>query len=177
MRQAPESHAEKRALHEKLLQFAAFSTKDGTTKGLAKLIGSFEDEGFRAHLICWLEMFTPIRWRRQPNGQLDSYTPNWEGYDLGGAKLNPYYTFTSVDGSSRKNELSHKAGASGNVQLSAKEFERKIIRLSLEKYLRDSTIENRKSLIDLISRYESAGGVQGGNPFLQGGAPGLGRRS
>jgi hypothetical protein len=94
MRKPPERHEERKALHEKLMQFATIAAHDGATRGLAKFIGRFDDESFRNHLVLWLEKYTPVRREKNLSGNLLFRVPKdiRTGYDLGGARLNPYYT-------------------------------------------------------------------------------------
>lgn len=173
---APNSHDERKALHEQLLKFATIAAHNGTTKGLAKLVFSFDDSDFRSHLMAWLEKFTPVRWRRTSDGYWESFTPNWEGYDLGGARLNPYYTFQPIKSSKPVSEVLPQRRGSSTVQLSDREFERKTLRLALEKFLSEGSVEARENLLQLIAKYETAGGRRSGQAFVQGGAPGLGRK-
>lgn len=178
-RKAPDTHEKRKALHERLLKFANDAAHDGTTKGLAKLVGNFDDAGFRSHLVYWLGKFTPIRRdKHSPPGYWLFHVPKElkEGYDLGGAKLNPYYTFDTVKPSKPVTEVEAQRLGAGTVQLSDKEFERKSLRLALGKFLAEGSVETRKHLLELITRYESVGIRHGGGAFVQGGAPGLGRK-
>ena len=177
-RKAPGTHEERKLLHERLLIFASLAVRTGTTKGLGRLIGEFDDIDFQNHLIFWIEKYTPIKkgvntdnkhlWFLVPKGLR-------EGYDLGGARLNPYYTIEKIK-SDEHTEVKVSRLTAGTVQLTDKEFERKHIRLALEKFFIEGSIETRQRLFELITTYGSIGNHFRGSLFAQGGAPGLGRK-
>ena len=177
-RKIPETSEERKALHEILLKFAGNAVRNGTTKGLGHLVCNFENPKFRDQLIRWLETYTPIRRETCSMPEHIRFLVPKElrvNYDLGGARLNPYYcmeTKNTEKYSKFKVELITYEAA----QLSQNEFERKILKRALEKFLIEGSIEARKRLIELVDSYEAFKKNFNARRFVQGGAPGLGRR-
>lgn len=173
----PETTRERDALHQELLHFARRATYQGTTKGLARLVSAYQDQAFTDLLIRWLEEYTPIRKQRNEFNALTFLVPIdiRENYDLAGARLNPYYSMET------KEELPKATIIpSANLavhQLSDRELMVKILRQALRTFINEGSADARRHLIDLIQKFpmknESVGRK---SPFLQGGAPGLGKR-
>lgn len=177
-RKTPETSEERKALHKKLIAFAGNAVRAGTTKGLGRLISGFDDTNLQAQIIFWIEKYTPIQREKNTEPQYFRFlVPKGlgESYDLGGARLNPYYTIELIQFDKHiKVKVIHLP--SGTGQLTDKDFERKRIRLALENFFIKGSIETRQHLFELITSYESMGNHFRASLFVQGGAPGLGRK-
>lgn len=149
----------------------------GTTKGLAKLISQFDDNEFRALLVYWLEKFTPIRRDLNLRGHLLFCVQSniRKGYDLAGARLNPYYTVEQVFSCPAGVKNDRKPNSKVSTPISTYELERKLLKLALDRSLTERSVESRKNLIELINQQELTGTPVARGFILQGGAPGLGR--
>ena len=94
---------------------------------------------------------------------------------MAGARLNPYFTVEKVLAfpASVKNNLTPYTNVSAPI--STHELERKRLKLALDRFLTERSVESRKHLIELINQQELTGTPVAGGFILQGGAPGLGR--
>lgn len=176
-KEAPSTHIEQKALNEQLLAYAHRAVHQGTSKGLAKLIGQFDSKEFRTLLVYWLEKFTPIRRDLNSRGNLLFCVPSIisEGYDLAGARLNPYYTVEQVFAWPAGVKNDRKPNSKVSTPISTYELERKRLKLALDRFLTERSVESRKHLIELINQQELTGASAARGFILQGGAPGLGR--
>jgi hypothetical protein len=98
-------------------------------------------------------------------------------YDLGGARLNPYYTVEPDLARGGQPTLAKQTIPGCDIQLSDQEFQKKSLRLSLEKFVSDPSVENRENLENLIRHFYARSKGTSATVFLQGGAPGLGKRA
>lgn len=173
----PETHEEKKVVHLKLIDYATEATRHGTTKGLSRFVLSWGNSDFAKLLIEWLEKFTPIRQEVNPKGHLLFRVPEIirKDYDLGGARLNPFYTMEHGLRTPKPILISPPTSSHPH-QLSDREAAVKILKIALNTFLADRSIESRQRLISLINAFPSEHGSAKGSPFMQGGAPGLKRR-
>lgn len=172
--QMPSNNTERRALHDRLIRYADAANRTGRTRGVAALVRSIEDPGLRQQVMRWLEKYTPLR--RIPGGTRPDLTfycvpKSLAGMDLGPARLNPYWS---------------EAGPSGHVPTivpanlktggqSEKDFGVVRLRRAFDAYLRDRDPQSRATLIRVIEEVDLTPPHRR-SPFLQGGAPSLGRR-
>jgi hypothetical protein len=170
MRDLPNTLEQRKAVHVELLAFATSALHTGGVKGLSKYLMSFQDRAFAGRLIFWLEKYTPIRRDTRCKDRTVFIVPTAlrESYDLGGARLNPFYT---LDAPPTPPTVDAKV-----KQLSERAFFRKSIHLALDKLLAEPTVEARQELLKLIAHIETPSSTKG-RPMLQGGAPGLGKRA
>ena len=172
----PETPEARATLQRALIEYATKAVRDGTTKGLAKFLLSYQDEAFRNLLINWLIEYTPIRIPRNPTNHLvlcarDNLRKN---YDLAGARLNNYWTMeTPVQ---RPTVTTCPPAKASSNQLSEREFLKKTIKSALDTFLKESTDQSKQNLIQLITDFESRGKSSRQSPFVSGGLPSLGRR-
>lgn len=179
----PTTAAERQQLHARLYQFATDARDKGLTKGLKKFVQSFCDQRFEATLIYWLETYAPIRQHlRGPNNewQFDVARDIQKGYDLAGAKLNPYYSIDPVKICQAPIKHPPKAQVyetpphSAN-QASDRQMAVKRLKLAVKEFLDEGTRESKSKLIQLINDFPSKAESVRRSPFFQGGAPGLKR--
>ena len=176
IKKKPATPQERKALQDTLYGYAEKATREGTTKGLARFISSYEDSEFVALLISWLEQYTPIRKQENRLNTLAFQVPNSvrTDYDLAGARLNPCYSMEPPP--IRPVAVIIPPASASSHPLSEREMAKKGIKRALNKFLTESTVESRSHLIELVKDFPLQNQTGRKFPFLQGGAPGLGKR-
>ena len=166
----------RKKLHQQLLSFATNAVNTGTTKGLAKFISSFEDPRFEATLHLWFSTYTPIQSILRGIDHNALMVPHsLKGvFDLSGARLNPYYSMPS-----QAPQVAVMVVAPSNMrthQSSELDLVKKGLKHAVNEFLDVRSLESKQKLLRLINDFPTQGESKRGSPFLQGGAPGLGRR-
>lgn len=153
-----------------------------TVQGLWSFINKVQSEHVRSQMWTWLNKYTPIRQKNTPPGH--SQTLIVRDYrskcSLIESKEHPYYSLKpqpgkhlNVIGTRPMPVLEQDPGTKVFAPaLSELDFQKKIAKLSLNKFLNDRTIEHRNALIKNIQALPLGLGQRKGTPFFQGGAIG-----
>lgn len=169
--------------HRKLIEFAEHAVRQEQCKGLCRFMSKIKLESTRNQMLMWIKKFTPIVC---VGPQIDKpqkihFTVDkrlFQNFDLGPARLNPYYSLDVA--SELKSHPVDKAKAFPRAlrqsPLSDKEFEEKTLRSALNRFLDEPSLENRAKMSALLDAYMHRGSAIRHSPFLQAGAPGLGKR-
>jgi hypothetical protein len=153
-----------------------------TVQGLWSFINKVQSEHVRTQMWTWLNNYTPIRQKNTSSGH--SQTLIIKDYrskcSLIEGKEHPYYTLKPQLGKHlnvigtrpmpvlEQDPVAHVLAPA----LSELDFQKKIIKLSLNKFLDDRTIEHRDALVKNIQAIPLGAGQSKGTPFFQGGAIG-----
>lgn len=155
----------------------------GNIQGFFKFIDAVEDKNAKALMLTWIETYTPIRAHLSSEGleQFHVVQAYRNRCSLIDGKAHPFYSLKekprkhkSHPGSrmlvadSEDNDL-FSVSAPARTEL---DFEKKIIKTSLNRFFADRSVENRNKLISAIQRIPLEGTKKKGSPFLQGGAVG-----
>ncbi len=152
--------------------------------GLWKFINAVQNEYVRSQMWTWLEKYTPIRHNSKENigNQILVVRDYRSKCSLVEGKEHPYYSLKPqprkhfqgrgsrpVTGLEKESELENEATRAAVSEL---DFQKKITKIKLNKFLNDRSIENRRELIAAINAIPLGSGEKKGAPFLQGGAVG-----
>ena len=150
--------------------------------GIFKFINSIESEYVRDQIWTWLEKYTPIRQQNTNNAsrQVLVVRDYRSRCNLVEGKAHPYYSLKPQPRKHFQGRGSRPIQGIVNIleedplapAVSELDFQKKIAKLSLNKYLNDRSIENRNALIAAIHAIPLGSGEKKGSPFLQGGAVG-----
>jgi hypothetical protein len=153
--------------------------------GLWPFIDSVKNENVRNQMWTWIEKYTPIRhqFSKDVSRQIIVVRDYRVKCSLIDGKTNPYYTLKPqprkhFQGKGKKplpsieNDLATDVLAPAVSEL---DFQKKLAKLSLNKFLNDRSIENRNALIAAVQSIPLGSSEKKGSPFLQGGAMGLKR--
>jgi hypothetical protein len=153
-----------------------------SVQGLWSFIIAVQSEYVRTQMWTWLNKYTPIR--RKIHSRGPSQTLIVKDFrskcSLIESKEHPYYSLKPQPG-----KLLNAVGTRpmpvleqdpvANVfapSLSELDFQKKIAKISLNKFLNDRTIEHRDALVKNIQAIPLGAGQRKGTPFFQGGAIG-----
>jgi hypothetical protein len=178
----PNSLASQEYFKSLLELIAKRSIKSDNIPGLWAFLRSVNNENVRELMWTWLNKYTPIREKVSKNGnkQIVIVSEYREKCSLIEGMEHPYFSlkpqprkhFQGRDSkpiTDNKQEPKIKSTAPARTEL---EFQKKVARLSFNKFLADRSVENRHELIDAIHSIPLGPGGKKGNPFFQGGAVG-----
>lgn len=166
----------RKLIHAYLLEFSKGVIRGRKVAGLNNFIRSFNDARVERQIQIWLQKFSPIAVLMGNDGRF-FYKPKSNigpDFDIGRGALEPYY---SIDVPLEKidKKISLPSTLPGpKINLSDREFEKKIIRLALEDVLREPSQQNKDKAIKLIKGFGRA--VRVGSPMVSAGLPSLGKR-
>lgn len=166
----------RKAIHQRLLEFSKMAIRDHKVTGLNGFIRSFNDARIERQIQIWLQKFSPIAVLMGKDGRVfyqAKLNINPE-YDLGRGALEPYYSIEVPQEKIDKNINLPSRLPGPKINLSDREFEKKIIRLALEDVLKDPSQQNKDKAIKLIQGFRKA--IRVGSPTVSAGLPSLGRR-
>lgn len=173
-------------VHNHLMEFARLAVTEGRTTGLRKFFYRRCPSDIAPAVLAWLEQFTPIRPKAEgPLGRLQfNIIKGTDGsFDLSAAKLNPFWGICSgvkKPVSTRVKSLDssqHTTAKFRETPLSERQFAEVRLKKAVEAFLTDRTVESRATVIVILDEIYSSGNNRRGSPFVQAGAPGLGRRA
>jgi len=185
----PFSEAAMSYFKEMLEKICHRAIEHNSCSGLHSFIQSVKHERTKALMLTWLDTYSPIRQIKTKNGVFQQevirdFVPLCSMIE---GKVNPYY---SLDVKPRK---THKVGRKNlaptevevdgknlfNISLAANsdlDLVIKMAKIAFNQFIRDRSLDSRKSLVDKINMIPIGHIEKKGNPFLQGGAPSLGKR-
>jgi hypothetical protein len=155
----------------------------GTSRGVAKFINSVQVQTARDQMHTWLDLYSPIRAKVSSSGE-----EQWKVIPHFRTRCNfvegivkPYYILKAQP---RKLHVGTRLGLDfPDPRTEAYPFDKspaltdlglrkKIVKMSMDRFLGERTLENRKKLIFEISAIPLEDSVKGGHLFIQGGAVG-----
>jgi hypothetical protein len=176
-RKKPETGEERKALHETLMGYATSAEKTGAFGGLSALLRSYGDTVFINLIVRWFETFTSIRREKNDSVLLFCAHKSTRGVrDLGTARLNPYYSMLPEGRICKSISVSGTHSSLDACGISDREFKKKTIHIALDAFFIERSHETKQRLINLINSFDTTEVMAKGSPFVQAGAPGLGRR-
>ena len=161
------------------------SMKCDSLGGLVKFINAVQNPDARERMWTWVDKFTPIREQVTRNGEkqyviVRDYRAKCsliEGME------HPYYSLKPqprkhFSGRGTRPIPEHEPESEQKSMTTAPavtelDFQKKLVKHSLNKFLADRSVENRKDLIAAIQAIPLGAAEKKGVPFLQGGAIGL----
>jgi len=173
---SPSTPEGRKAIHRYLVEYSKEIIRGGKVAGLNSFIKSFSDARIERQIQIWLQKFSPIAVLVGRDGKIFykeklNLSPD---FDIGRGALEPFYSIeVPSEKIDKKINLSSKQPRP-KINLSDREFQKKIIRLALEDFLRSPTRQNRGKVIKLINGFGEA--VRVGSPTVSGGLPSLGKR-
>ena len=158
------------------MKFSETAIRDHKVTGLSGFIRSFNDARIERQIQIWLQKFSPIAVLMGKDGRVFyqaklNISPL---YDFGRGALEPYYSIEVPQEKIDKKITLTSRLPGPKINLSDREFEKKIIRLALEDALKDPSQQNKDKVIKLIQGFRKA--VRVGSPTVSAGLPSLGRR-
>lgn len=166
---------QRKAIHEYLIEISKNVMHGGTTKGLNAFIRNIKDLYIQSQIHSWLSIHSPIQ-VTFGNDNIPNYNPKkglLSTFDLTSANLDPYYSLAPRPLKVKKVKLTSISKQAQTVNLSDREFEKKIIRGALEELLRNPTDATKSKIAALIQSFDKA--IRRGSPTVSGGLPGLGK--
>ena len=172
---------------EKICQRAI---KHNSCSGFHSFVQSVKNDRIKALMLTWMDSYSPIR---QIKTKKDGFFQEEVIRDfvplcsIVNGKANPYYSLQAkprkthrigrkispsivvdVDG---KNYFDTSRPANSDLDLAIK-----MAKMAFNQFIRDRSLDSRKSLFDKINLIPIGQIEKKGKPFLQGGAPGLGKK-
>ena len=185
----PFSEAAMSYFKEMLEKICLRAIEHNSCSGLHSFVQSVKHERTRALMLTWLDTYSPIRQIKTKNGVFQQevirdFVPLCSIIE---GKVHPYY---SLDVKPRKtHKVGHKNLAPTEVEVDGKslfntlraansdlELVIKMAKIAFNQFIRDRSLDSRKSLVDKINLIPIGKIEKKGQPFLQGGAPGLGKK-
>ena len=166
----------RKAIHQYLLKFSKEVIHGRKVSGLNNFIRGFNDARVERQIQMWLQKFSPIAVLMGKDGRV-FYQPKLNispDFDMGRGALEPYYSIdVPQEKIDRKIRLPTTQSES-KINLSDREFEKKLIRLAVEDVLRDPSQQKKGKAIKLIQGFGRA--IRVGSPTVSAGLPSLGKR-
>lgn len=155
------------------------SIKIGEVSGIYKFIHAVKEDRAKRQMIAWLESFTPIRTSLR-GGHLEHFfvvEKLRNSCSLIDGMTVPFYSMREglnvrVGNQNRFDDQLKPVFNVLQAAVTEFEFQKKMVKLSVNKFFLDRTIENRNSLIAEIYRIPLGEIGKKGQSFLQGGAVG-----
>lgn len=171
----PSTKEQRKAVHEYLVELSKSVIRGGTTKGLNAFIRSIKDVYIQSQINSWIIMYSPIQINFENDNKAHYKRKEniSNAFDMTSANLDPYYSLTPKPLEVNKVKLVGIAKKSQRVNLSDREFQKKIIRGALEEALKDPSGFMKNKAIELIESFDKA--IRRGSPTVSGGLPGLGK--
>jgi len=159
------------------------AVKIGTMQGVFKFLNSVQDKKSKALMLTWLDTYSPIRARVTKSGQeewllMRDFRPKCNLVD---GTTNPFYLLTEKPRKLHRGQVTNgenpiaQAEDLMSVASPARtelDLQKKLVKTSVNRFLCDRSVENRKKLIAAINAIPLGDAVRGGQVFLQGGAVG-----
>jgi hypothetical protein len=162
------------------------AVKLGSMQGVIKFLESVQDKKSKALMLTWLDTYSPIRARLTKAGHEEwRVIPAYRSRcNLVNGISNPFYRLIEKP---RKLDRGRGDKAEGTViqesnllkvdapAVTELDFQKKLIKTSVNKFLSERSIESRTKLIAAINALPLGVSPKSGQPFIQGGAIGLKR--
>jgi len=185
----PFSEAAMSYFKEMLEKICLRAIEHKSCSGLHSFVQSVKHERTRALMFTWLDTYSPIRQIKTKNGVFQQevirdFVPLCSMIE---GKLHPYFSLNvrprkthkvgrknlalnevEVDG---KSMFDTSRAASSDLELAIK-----MAKIAFNQFIRDRSLDSRKNLVDKINLIPIGQIERKGKPFLQGGAPGLGKK-
>jgi hypothetical protein len=185
----PFSEAAMSYFKEMLEQICLRAIEHKSCSGLHSFVQSVKHERTRALMFTWLDTYSPIRQIKTKNGVFQQevirdFVPLCSMIE---GKVHPYFSLNvrprkthkvgrknlalnevEVDG---KSMFDTSRAASSDLELAIK-----MAKIAFNQFIRDRSLDSRKNLVDKINLIPIGQIERKGKPFLQGGAPGLGKK-
>lgn len=159
------------------------AVKVGTMQGVFKFLNGVQDKKSKALMLTWLDTYSPIRARVTKSGQeewmlIRDYRPKCNLVD---GITNPFYLLTEKPRKLHRGQVKNGEDAVTDVEdlmsiespaRTELDLQKKLVKTSVNRFLSDRSVENRKKLIAAINAIPLGDAVRGGQLFLQGGAVG-----
>lgn len=185
----PFSEAAMRYFKEKLEEICQRAIKHNSCSGFHLFVQSVKNDRIKALMLTWMDTYSPIRQiKTKKDGifqeeVIRDFVPLCS---ILNGKANPYYSLqvkprkthrvgrkiypsivVDVNG---KNYFDTSRAANSDLELAIK-----MAKMAFNQFIRDRSLDSRKNLVYKINLIPIGQIEKKGNPFLQGGAPGLGK--
>lgn len=155
----------------------------GTMQGVFKFLNSVQDQKSKSLMLTWLDTYSPIRTRLTKSGQeewllIRDFRPKC---NLVEGITHPFYLLAEkprkldLGKVTNREKQTNQIEDTLNVDSPARtelDFQKKLVKTSVNRFLSDRSVENRIKLIAAINAIPLGDAIKGGQVFLQGGAVG-----
>jgi len=170
----PNTLEERKKVHEALCGFAyAKGGPAGLTPYLKKITNNYDLK----QIGKWIDLYSQVELQRKVNNSFFfKKKTNAIDFPYQNAVSNPFYTIDVTSKSDKYKAFTLLPSSTKSAtQKSDKEFKKKVIKILLNDFLNQPTVENKKRLHDSIDSFIDNTTIKRGTPFVNGGLPSLGK--